>query len=108
MKQAAALLMALMLMGGTALADEMVVCNGDIFSTQGEGMVSKQHRFEVWNISGADVQEVLEKCRKIAAERQAKVYRKDASLFFRKNAEVNLECKKGGEKFQVKRMISVK
>ncbi|MBJ6726474.1 hypothetical protein JFN93_17320 [Geomonas sp. Red875] len=104
----AAALAAILLCAASASADDDLVCNGTITSIQGEGMVARTYRFDVQNVTGSDVQDVLEKCKKIAADRQGKLYRKDASLFFRKNSQVELECRKGVEKLNVRRQITVK
>jgi len=103
----AAILAAALVVPGIAGAEQAMVCKGEITSIQGEGLVARTHRFEVPELAGADVQEILEKTKKIASEKQGKAFRKNASLRFRKNAEVNLECRKGEEQFQVKRSIPV-
>lgn len=92
------------LSAGAAGADE-IVCRGNIVSTQGEGMVARKHRFEVSGVSGGDVMAVLEQCRKIAQERQARAARKNPGGNFRKVSEVELQCTRGTEQFEVKRTI---
>lgn len=99
-----ALLAAVLLLAGTAHAGELT-CRGDIVSIQGEGMVAREHRFEVSGIRGDDVAAVLEKSRKIARERQARAARRNPQGRFRDLSRVELECVRGSEKFQVRRTI---
>ncbi|WP_026842816.1 hypothetical protein [Citrifermentans bremense] len=94
----------LLLMAGAAQAEELV-CQGDIVSTQGEGIVARKHRFEVSGIAGADIGAVLEQCRKIAVERQVRAARKNPGGSFRRISEVELECTRGSEKTKVRRNI---
>lgn len=88
----------------TALAEELT-CKGNIISTQGEGIVARKHRFEVSEVTGWDVMAVLEKCRKIAVERQARAARKNPGGGFTSLSEVQLQCSKGAEQFEVRRTI---
>lgn len=67
--------LAFLLTAGSAGAEEMI-CKGNIISIQGEGMVTRTHRFEVSGISGCDVIAVLEKCKQIAQERQNRAVKK--------------------------------
>lgn len=94
----------LMLMSGTAGAEDLI-CKGNIISTQGEGMVARKHRFEVVDVTGGDIQAVLEKCRKIAVERQARAARKNPGGNFMKMSQVELQCSKGTETFEVRRTV---
>lgn len=89
----------------TAQADDLIICRGNIVSTQGEGIIARKHRFEVADVTGSDVTAVLEKCRKIAAERQARAARKNSGGIFRKLSEVELQCSKGAERFEVRRTL---
>jgi hypothetical protein len=88
----------------TSGAQELI-CKGNIFSTQGEGMVARKHRFEVSDVTGGDVTAVLENCSKIAAERQARAARKNPGGSFTRQSEVELQCSKGAEQFTVRRTI---
>ncbi|ACH37292.1 hypothetical protein Gbem_0261 [Citrifermentans bemidjiense Bem] len=94
----------LLLTAGAAQAEELV-CQGNIVSTQGEGIVARKHRFEVSGIAGADIGAVLEQCRKIALERQVRAARKNPGGSFRRISEVELECTRGPEKTKVRRNI---
>lgn len=98
------LLIALLLAAGAAEAEELV-CQGNIVSTQGEGIVARKHRFEVSGIAGADVGAVLERCRQIALERQARAARKNPGGSFRSISEVELECTRGSEKTRIRRSL---
>ena len=95
---------ALWLLAGTAQAEE-ITCRGNIFSVQGEGLVNRTHRFEVTEVTGSDVLAVLEKCRKIAQERQKKAARRNPAGNFRKFSDIDLQCVKGSEKFQLRRTL---
>ena len=95
---------ALVLAAGEVQAEE-VVCSGSISSVQGEGLVARTHRFELHDVSGSDLMAVLEKCKKIAQERQNRAARKNPGGAFRKFSDLELNCKKGGENFQVRRSI---
>lgn len=98
----------LLLLGqGVARAEVETSCKGNIASVQGEGMVARSYRFEVERVAGTDLQEILGKCRKIAAEKQARMSRKNPGPPFRRFADLELECRKGGESFTVKRSIPV-
>lgn len=97
-------LAAVLLLAGTARAEE-ITCKGDIVSIQGEGMVARQHRFEVSGVTGSDLAAVLEKCKKIARERQARAARKNPAGNFRKLSLVELECTGGAETFRVRRTV---
>lgn len=99
------LLIAVILLTATAAGAEQIVCQGSIVSTQGEGLVAKRHRFEVSDVAGNDVTEVLEKCRKIALERQNRAAKKNPAAAFRKSSEVELECRQGAEKLTVRRLL---
>lgn len=100
-----AILMAILLLAAGAAGAEDLVCQGNIISTQGEGIVARKHRFEVDRIAGADVGAVLEQCRKIALERQGRAARKNPGGSFRRTSEVELECTRGSEKSQIRRII---
>jgi len=95
---------AFLLMAATAGAEDLV-CKGNIVSTQGEGLVARKHRFEVSGVTGNDLTVVLEKCRKIARERQGRAARKNPGGSFRKFSEIELECTKGAEKLEVRRTL---
>ena len=95
---------AFLLLAATAGAEELV-CKGNIISTQGEGLVARKHRFEVSGVTGNDLTAVLEKCRKIARERQGRAARKNPGGSFRKFSEIELECTKGAEKLEVRRTL---
>ena len=84
---------------------EEVTCKGNITSIQGEGLVNRTHRFEVTDVTGTDAKSVLDKCRKIAQERQNRAARKNPSGAFRKFSDIDLECVRGTEKFQLKRTL---
>jgi len=99
------LLSLLAIVPAAAKADDLIICRGNIVSTQGEGIIARKHRFEVADLTGNDVTAVLEKCRKIAAERQARAARKNPGGNFRKLSEVELQCSKGAEKFEVRRTL---
>lgn len=92
------------LMAGAAGAEE-VICNGNIISTQGEGMVARKHRFEVSGVSGSDVIAVLEKCKQIARERQGRAARKNPGGSFRRSSEIELKCTQGDKQFEVRRTL---
>jgi hypothetical protein len=95
----------LILLTGLAHADEAVVCKGNITSKQGEGMVVKTFRFEVTDVIGSDMKDVLEKCKKIAQQRQNKAGRANPAVGFRKFSDLDLECTQGGQKLQVRRTL---
>lgn len=95
---------ALLLLAGAVQAEE-ITCKGSITSIQGEGLVTRTHRFEVADVTGADVMAVLENARKIAQDRQNKAGRKNPSSNFRKFSDVDLQCVQGSEKFQVRRSL---
>jgi len=95
---------AFLLLAATAGAEELV-CKGNIISTQGEGLVARKHRFEVSGVTGSDLTAVLEKCGKIAQERQGRAARKNPGGSFRKISEIELECTKGAEKLEVRRTL---
>ncbi|MBJ6748940.1 hypothetical protein [Geomonas anaerohicana] len=97
----------LLLLAGTAGAEELV-CRGNIISTQGEGIVARKHRFEVADVTGDDVQAVLEKCRKIALERQGRAARKNPGGNFTASSDVELQCSKGTERIEVRRRIQTR
>lgn len=94
----------LLLVAGAAQAED-VICKGSITSVQGEGLVARSHRFEVFDLAGSDLVAVLEQCRTIAQEKQNRAARKSPGGAFRKVSQIDLECSKGGEKFQVRRSI---
>ncbi|MBJ6802030.1 hypothetical protein [Geomonas propionica] len=94
----------LLIWAGSAGAEELI-CRGNIVSTQGEGIVARKHRFEVADVTGDDVQAVLEKCKKIALERQARAARKNPGGNFTSTSDVELQCVKGAEKIEVRRRL---
>jgi hypothetical protein len=94
-----------MLLAGVAQADEPTVCKGNITSKQGEGMVVKTFHFEVTNVVGSDLKDVLEKCKKIAQQRQNKAGRANPGLAFKRSSDLDLICTRGGETLQVRRAL---
>jgi hypothetical protein len=88
-----------------AWADEPLVCRGNIIAKQGEGLVARTFRFEVERVVGSDLKEVLEKCRKIALERQNRAARPNPGVPFGRFFDLELECSKGSEKSQVRRTL---
>jgi hypothetical protein len=95
----------LLLVAGGIQAEELITCKGDITSIQGEGLVTRTHRFEVTDVTGSYLAVVLEKCKKIAQERQNRAARKSQTGNFRRFSDVQLDCVKGSEKFEVRRSI---
>lgn len=95
----------LLLAAGFAQAEPAITCKGNITSTQGEGMVTRTYRFEVADITGGDIQEVLDNCGKITRQRQHKAGRAKPADIFRKFSQVELECTQGSRKFQVRRTL---
>lgn len=94
-----------LLVAGGIQAEELITCKGDITSIQGEGLVARTHRFEVTDVTGSDLMVVLDKCKKVAQERQNRAARKSQAGNFRPVSNVQLECMKGSEKFEVRRTI---
>lgn len=101
------ILIILLLLAATAGAEE-IVCRGSIISTQGEGIVARKHRFEVDEVTGPDIPAVLQQCKKIALERQARAARRNPGGNFRSLSEVELQCRKGAEKFEVRRTLQTR
>jgi hypothetical protein len=85
-----------------AVRAEEVSCKGNITSVQGEGMVTQSYRFEVAEVTGSDIAAVLDKCKKIAQERQNRAARKNPAQRFRKFSQIDLTCVRGTEKFPLK------
>jgi hypothetical protein len=94
----------LLLLAATAQADG-ITCKGSITSVQGEGLVNRKHRFEVAGVTGDDLAAVLDKCRKIAQERQSRAVRSSPFGNFKKFSDLDLECVRGSEKFQMRRSL---
>lgn len=99
------MILAVLLFTPAMAGAEELICKGNIISTQGEGMVARKHRFEVSDVTGSDLNAVLEKCRKIAQERQSRAAKKNPGGNFRKLFDVELECTRGGEKTEVRRTL---
>ena len=95
----------LVLLAGTAQGEEAVTCRGSITSKQGEGLVVKTFRFEVDGVTGSDLKDVLESCKKIALQRQNKAARANPAVAFRRFSDFDLDCSRGNEKFQVRRTL---
>jgi len=95
----------ILLLAGLAQAEDAVTCKGNITSKQGEGLLVKSFRFEVADVAGSDLQDVLEKCKRIAQQRQNKAGRANPAVGFRKSSDLDLECTRGAEKFQVRRTL---
>lgn len=93
------------LLAGIAYAEEPVSCKGNITSKQGEGLVVKTFRFEVNDLTGSDLKDVLEKCKKITRQRQEKARHANPALAFRKFSDLDLECSKGADKFPLRRTL---
>ncbi|GFO58462.1 hypothetical protein GMST_07870 [Geomonas silvestris] len=96
---------ALLITGGAAQAQDQMLCRGTITSKQGSGLVVKTFRFEVSEVSGREVGEVLENCKKIAQQRQNKAARSAPGIPFQKFSEVELRCSRGSEQQTVKRLL---
>ena len=95
----------IVLLAGLAHAEQAVSCKGSITSKQGEGMVVKTFRFDVAEVTGRDIKEVLENCRKVAQQRQNKAGRANPAVGFRKFSDLDLECTQGAEKFPLRRAL---
>ncbi|HJV33513.1 hypothetical protein [Geomonas sp.] len=88
-----------------ARAGEMV-CHGTITSTQGEGLVARTHRFEVESVAGSDLSSVLEKCKKIAQDKQNRAARKNPGGNFKPFSDIDLQCQQDGQMTAVRRSIT--
>jgi hypothetical protein len=97
-----------LVLSAAAINAEEITCQGSITSIQGEGLVTKTHRFEVAEVSGGEVMAVLDKCKKIAVDRQNKASKKNPFGNFRKASKVDLACVQGSEKFQLRRSIQTR
>ena len=97
--------MAFALLATAARGQEVISCRGNITSIQGEGLVHRTYRFEVSEVKGIDLATVLERCRELARDRQNKAARQNPGGSFRKMSDVNLDCVRGTEKFDVRRTI---
>lgn len=95
----------LLVLADSAHAEDSVSCQGNITSKQGEGLVVKTFRFEVSAVTGSDVNAVLERCKKIARERQNKAGRANPALAFRRFSDFELDCTSGAERFQIRRTL---
>ena len=96
---------ALLLTTGAVQA-EVVTCSGYLSSVQGGGLLANRtFRFDVGTVSGGDLKEVLEKCQKIAQDKQNWAARKNPGGSFKKFSDIDLQCAKGAEKFRVKRSL---
>jgi len=93
------------LLTGVTYAEDAVFCKGNITSKQGEGMVVKTFRFEITDVTGSDMKDVLEKCKKITQQRQNKAARANPAVRFKKFSDLDLECTQGGEKLLVRRTL---
>ena len=80
----------LILLAVTASAEEAVTCKGSITSKQGEGMVVKTFRFDVTDVSGSDMKDMLERCKSIALQKQNKAGHANPALKFRKFSDLEL------------------
>ena len=95
----------LLLLTGMAHAEDTVSCGGSVTSKQGEGLVFKSFRFEVSEVAGSDMNDVLEKCKKVVQQRQNRAGRANPALGFRKFSDLDLDCTQGTRKFQVRRTL---
>jgi hypothetical protein len=95
----------LILLTVTAYAEEAVTCKGSITSKQGEGMVFKTFRFDVTDVTGSDMKDMLERCKTIALQKQNKAGHANPALKFRKFSDLDLDCTQGTQKFQVRRSL---
>jgi hypothetical protein len=95
----------LLLLASSAQAEDPVTCKGSITSKQGQGLVVKTFRFEIEGVTGSDTMDVLEKCKKITLQKQNRAARANPALGFRRFSDVDLDCTKGTEKFQVRRTL---
>jgi len=98
----------ILLFAGLAQAQDAVTCKGVITSKQGQGLVVKTFRFEVGEVTGSDVQDVLEKCKKIALQRQNKAARPNPGIAFGNVSDVDLTCTKAKERFTVQRSLQTR
>ncbi|GFO69980.1 hypothetical protein GMLC_35590 [Geomonas limicola] len=89
----------------SAQAQDQMVCRGTITSKQGSGLVVKIFHFEVSEVTGGEVGEVLENCKKIAQQRQNKAARSAPGVPFQKFSEVELRCSRGAVQQTVKRLL---
>jgi hypothetical protein len=88
----------------TARAGDLL-CHGTITSIQGEGLVAKTHRFEVESVGGSDLESVIDKCKKIAQDKQNRAARKNPGGNFRPFSELDLQCQQDGQKTTVRRSV---
>jgi hypothetical protein len=94
-----------MALASPAHAEQSVSCKGSITSKQGEGLVVRTFRFEVDAVTGSDLKEVMERVRVIARQRQNKAGRANPAQGFRRFSEIDLDCSRGVERFQVRRTL---
>ena len=94
-----------LLTAGLAQAEEALTCRGSITSKQGEGLKVQTFRFDVTNVAGKDMKEMLENCKKIAQQRQNKAGRANPAVRFKKFSDLDLNCTRGAENFQVRRTL---
>jgi hypothetical protein len=95
----------LLILAGLAHAEDPISCKGSVTSKQGEGLVVKSFRFDVSDVTGGDMNDVLEKCKKIVQQRQNKAGRANPAVGFRKFSDLDLDCTQGPRKFQVRRTL---
>lgn len=95
----------LLLLAPFAHAEQAITCKGSITSIQGEGLVTRTFRFEVADVTGSDLKGVLDRCKNIVQQRQNRAGRANPAEKFRKFSDVELECRQGTEKFQVRRTL---
>ena len=94
-----------LLLAGVAHAEEAVICRGSITSKQGEGIKVQTFRFDVSDVTGRDMRDLLENCKKIALQRQNKAGHAHPAVRFKKFSDLDLDCIRGVEKFQVHRTL---
>jgi len=94
----------ILLLAGLARADDAVSCKGNITSKQGEGLLVKTFRFEV-AVAGSDLADLLDRCKKIALQRQNRAGHANPGVGFRKSSDLDLACTRGSETFPLRRTL---
>lgn len=84
---------------------EEIVCKGSVTSIQGEGLIARTHRFEIEGVGGSDLNAVIDRCRKIARERQNRAAGRNPGASFKPLSALDLQCVQDGRQIAVRRTI---
>jgi hypothetical protein len=88
-----------------SVSAQQIICRGSITSIQGEGLVARSHRFDLFDLAGTDVSDIIAKSVEIAREKQNRAAARNPGTPFRPFSDLDLQCLQGGQNIHIRRSV---